>query len=87
MDLPGCFGRPYPKKNWPTDNEYLASIDKVWVEPFGDMRQEIVFIGQNLDKTRLIHALDDCLLSMDDVLKGKQYWKTLSDPFPEWKSA
>ncbi len=83
----GMFWKAIPKKNWPTDNEYLASIDKVWVEPFGDMRQEIVFIGQNLDKTRLTHALDDCLLSMDDVLKGKQYWKTLSDPFPEWKSA
>jgi len=51
------------------------------------MRQEIVFIGQNLDKLGLTRALDECLLSMDDVLKGKQYWKTLSDPFPEWKSA
>ena len=27
MDLLGCL-EGYTKKNWPTDNEYLASIDK-----------------------------------------------------------
>jgi len=57
----------------------------LWVEPFGDMRQELVFIGQNLDQNKIINKLDDCLLSEDEMLKGKSYWKTLDDPFPEWK--
>ena len=83
----GMFWKAIPKNNWPTDEEYLQSIDKVWVEPFGDMRQELVFIGQGLDQERMTEALNDCLLSEDDVLKGKAYWATLQDPFPEWEQA
>ena len=81
----GMFWKAIPEKNWPTDEEYLASIKKSWVEPFGDMRQELVFIGQSLDKSGMTSALDDCLLSEEDVLRGKAYWTTLQDPFPVWE--
>ena len=81
----GMFWKAIPEKNWPTDEEYLASIKKSWVEPFGDMRQELVFIGQGLDKSGMTSALDDCLLSEEDVLRGKAYWTTLQDPFPVWE--
>ena len=50
----GMFWMSVPRKDWPTDEEYLESIKKQWVEPFGDMRQELVFIGQGLDKERMI---------------------------------
>ena len=83
----GMFWKAIPKVNWPTDKEYLASIEKVWVEPFGDMRQELVFIGQGLDQRSMTQALDDCLLSEDEVLRGKAYWATMQDPFPEWEQA
>jgi len=79
----GMFWKAVPKKDWPTDQGYLDSISENWVEPFGDMRQELVFIGQNLDQKSMTDALENCLLSEDDVLKGKQYWATLTDPFPE----
>ena len=79
------FWKSVPKKDWPLDEEYLDAIRKMWVEPFGDMRQELVFIGQGLDKEKMIERLDECLLSEDEVLKGKAYWKTLNDPFPLWK--
>ena len=59
----GMFWKAVPKQNWPEDPDYLASIEKQWVEPFGDMRQELVFIGQNLDQSRMTKALDECLLS------------------------
>ena len=83
----GMFWKAIPEKNWPTEEEYLASIKKSWVEPFGDMRQELVFIGQGLDKSGMTSALDDCLLSEEDVLRGKAYWTTLQDPFPVWEQA
>ena len=82
----GMFWKAIPKKNWPTDQEQLDYIMSSWVEPFGDMRQELVFIGQALNKQAMIRALDDCLLSEEDVLRGKQYWQTLNDPFPEWET-
>ena len=78
--LEGCARRRQPK-----DEDYLASIQKQWVELFGDMRQELVFIGQGLDQDAMTAALDQCLLSEEDVLKGKHYWATLSDPFPVWQ--
>ena len=83
----GMFWKAIPKKDWPTDIDLLASINKVWAEPFGDMRQELVFIGQNMDEAGLSKALDECLLPMKEVLKGKAYWATFYDPFPEWKAA
>jgi len=81
----GMFWKAIPKKDWPTDAESLKEIEKQWVEPFGDMRQELVFIGQNLDKPAMINALNNCLLSEDELLRGKDYWVTLNDPFPTWE--
>lgn len=83
----GMFWSAVPKENWPTDKDYLASIEKQWAEPFGDMRQELVFIGQDLNKERVVQALDACLLSKEEMLKGKTYWISLKDPFPNWEQA
>jgi hypothetical protein len=38
-----------------------------------------------LDQANITQALDDCLLSEEDVLPGKAYWKTLPPPFPTWE--
>ncbi len=81
----GLFWKAVPKERWPEDEEYLAAINALWEEPFGDMRQELVFIGQGLDKDHIIQSLDDCLLTEAEVLKGREYWVTLNDPFPPWE--
>ncbi len=81
----GMFWKAIPKENWPKDEDYLTSIENQWVEPFGDMRQELVFIGQGLDQASMTRALDDCLLSEEEVVQGKDYWATLNDPFPAWE--
>ncbi len=81
----GRFWKSVPKQDWPEDQESLDIINKQWVEPFGDMRQELVFIGQNLDKEGMTEALDDCLLTDEDILKGKAHWATFTDPFPAWE--
>ena len=80
----GMFWRSVPRRDWPTDEQTLASIKANWVEPFGDMRQELVFIGQGLDESAIKKALDECLVSEDDMLKGEEFWTTLNDPFPPW---
>ena len=81
----GMFWAAVPREQWPTEKEYLDSIEKQWEEPFGDMRQELVFIGQGLDQDAITTALDDCLLTEEEVLRGKAYWQTLPDPFPAWE--
>ena len=82
----GMFWKAVPKESWPQDKDSLDAIYENWVEPFGDMRQELVFIGQGLDKEQVTKALDECLLSDSDLLQGRAHWATFDDPFPdEWK--
>ncbi|MBB3060326.1 G3E family GTPase [Microbulbifer rhizosphaerae] len=80
----GTFWNAVPRERWPEDEEYLASIQKNWQGPFGDMRQELVFIGQGLEREQFVQALDDCLLNDDELLAGREHWQTLPDPFPAW---
>ena len=80
----GMFWKAVPEDRWPEDAETRALIQEKWVEPFGDMRQELVFIGQNMDFPRLRKELDACLLEDDELLAGQALWRTLPDPFPAW---
>ena len=80
----GLFWKAVPEDQWPDDPEYVEAIKKHWVEPFGDMRQELVFIGQGLDKKDIIERLNQCLLTEEQVLMGKDEWAKLADPFPRW---
>lgn len=83
----GMFWRAVPESRWPEDEESLQIIKDNWVEPFGDMRQELVFIGQNMDEAQVRSMLDDCLLTEKQLLAGKALWQKLSDPFPLWEQA
>lgn len=80
----GMFWKAVPRDRWPEDEEYLSSIQENWREPFGDMRQELVFIGQGLEREQFVQSLDDCLLHDDELLAGREHWQTLPDPFPAW---
>ena len=48
------------------------------------MRQEIVFIGQDLDQSKIVARLNDCLLTDEELKQGREYWLSLEDPFPKW---
>ena len=83
----GMFWKAIPENRWPQDKESLDYIMEKWVEPFGDMRQELVFIGQGLDQKHITQLLDNCLLSDADLSLGKDQWAKLPDPFPDWGEA
>ena len=80
----GMFWKAVDEANWPEDPDFRAAILEKWQEPFGDMRQELVFIGQQLDEPRIREALDTCLLSDPELIAGQEFWRTLPDPFPSW---
>ena len=81
----GMFWKAIPPEEWPTEKESIAYIKEKWIEPFGDMRQELVFIGQGLDQNKITYLLDGCLLTDDDLLAGKNHWAKFPDPFPTWE--
>ena len=80
----GMFWKSVPKDDWTTDDESISEIKSQWKEHYSYLSQELVFIGQEIDSRSMLKALNECLLSDDDVLKGEDYWKTLNDPFPVW---
>jgi G3E family GTPase len=75
-----------PKSRWPQDAEARDAIQANWTEPYGDRHQEIVLIGQQLDRAALAAALDRCLLNFTETRKGMAAWRELADPFPGWEA-
>lgn len=74
------------KSQWPEDQEEQEEIMKLWKKPWGDRRQEIVVIGQNMDKAKITSKLDACLLNDDEMAFGPEGWRErFTDPFYEWK--
>ncbi|NMZ28123.1 GTP-binding protein [Pseudomonas protegens] len=80
----GRWWRFVPKQHWPQDEEGTAAIMHNWAAATGDCRQELVFIGQNIDFTRLCAELDLCLLDDDEMALGVEGWSLLNDPFGPW---
>ena len=52
-----------PQKDWPTGSEAVARIHANWRTPFGDRRQELVFIGTGMDRAAITAALEGCRVS------------------------
>lgn len=54
----------YPHADfWPQDPEIVSAIKADFQGPWGDRRQEIVFIGEKIDKEGLKAIFDECLLT------------------------
>ena len=80
----GRWWRFVPKNQWPDDQESIAAIMQHWTADTGDCRQELVFIGQNIDFALLTCELEACLLSDDEMALGIEGWRLLADPFGPW---
>jgi G3E family GTPase len=75
------------RSDWPADPEVVAELQRTWIEPWGDRRQELVFIGQDLDEGALRAHLDACLLSDDELAAGPDAWVRYVDPMPPWTTS
>ncbi len=80
----GFWWAAIPKPNWPPDDDSWKAILKDWQEPFGDRRQMLVYIGQDLPKDAMLMALDQCLLTDDELSAAPSKWIDFADPFPSW---
>ena len=79
----GGWWASVPRDRWPTHTDALAEVAGKWQEPWGDRRQEIVFIGADLDRTAITAALDAALVTSADFTP--EAWRDLPDPFPVWR--
>jgi G3E family GTPase len=77
--LAGNWYASKPREEWPD-----TSADAEWQEPWGDRRQVLVFIGQNMNEPQLRQQLETCLLSDAEFAEGPSRWALLDDPFEPW---
>ncbi|WP_233078821.1 zinc metallochaperone GTPase ZigA [Rheinheimera soli] len=79
--MAGLFWHAVPQDEWPDDAEAVHNIQSSFVGPFGDCRQELVFIGQKLDQAQMLKQLEQCLLTEQELALSINEWKTFASPF------
>jgi len=82
----GTWWASVPINRWPDDERARAYAKSHWVEPFGDRRQEIVFIGAGIDWPMIKTMLDTCLIEEEDG-DDLAAFSGLPDPFPVFRRA
>ena len=73
------------REEWPEDLEE-GDVAAIWMEPWGDRRQELVVIGANLTDT-LLDQLHLCCLTDAEMELQPEGWLAFEDPFPAWRIA
>ena len=82
----GKWWAAVPKKEWDLqDEEMLNDIRKNWKDPYGDRRQEMVFIGTDINKDDIKNRLNACLLTDDEYNLGPDGWAKFVDPIHPWE--
>ncbi|PTL38246.1 GTP-binding protein [Alkalicoccus saliphilus] len=71
---------------WPEEEKVQHFIEEpeileTWDEKFGDRMTELVFIGIHFSRREIEEALDQCLLTEEEM---KQNWNELKDELPEF---
>jgi G3E family GTPase len=79
----GGWWASVPRERWPTHPDALREVASKWDEPWGDRRQEIVFIGHGMDEAAIRARLDAALVPAAGFTP--EAWTDLPDPFPLWR--
>lgn len=78
----GRWWASVPQDRLPDHPQAQAEIARNWVEPWGDRRQELVFIGAGLERETISARLNDALVDTTDF--NPDAWTDMADPFPQW---
>ncbi len=78
----GRWWASVPEDRLPTHPQAQAEIARNWVEPWGDRRQELVFIGVGLDREAICKRLNSALVDTEEFQPWA--WADMADPFPQW---
>lgn len=77
----GVWWASVPPEEWPDDPDIRSAIQAQWSPEFGDRRQELVFIGIDIDQDWFVDHLNGCLLTDTEMAQGTSAWLDLADPF------
>lgn len=77
----GQFWSATPREEWPADAESVAEIEENLAN---ERKQELVFIGQQMDESALRAQLCACLMNDAEM---ELDFEEFGDPFPVWEVA
>ena len=78
----GFWWSAMPQDNWQMPEEQRPDNQPDWHENFGDRKQLLVFIGQEMDEKKIRSGLDACLLEETVANSGIDSWPVFENPFP-----
>ena len=84
LDFGGFWWAAVPRERWPETEGFDTELEKKWHSEVGDCRQELVFIGIDMDEIAINDSLEECLLTDEEFAIGIEGWQQFQDPFPEW---
>jgi G3E family GTPase len=71
-----------PGQHWDsTDAERCLAAAVDWDPYYGERHHHLAFIGIDLDPVRLHRTLTRCLLTDEELSRGEDGWRALTDPF------
>ncbi len=83
----GTWWASVPQERWPDHEAAREYMQQHWIEPWGDRRQELVFIGSGIDWPALKAKLDACLVPVTAAAGPDALPLDMPDPFPNWRRA
>lgn len=82
----GTWWASMAAERWPDHEGFRNYMRTHWQEPFGDRRQELVFIGSGIDWAAMRKGLESCLMR-NATAENLDSFANMSDPFPNWRHA
>jgi G3E family GTPase len=80
----GTWWATMPEAEWTLDDDAKRDVLARWHPQWGDRKNELVVIGQKMDRAALEAQLHAALLTDDEMALGAAGWAALADPFPRW---
>ena len=78
----GLWWAAVPPETWPSELRAGPAARSTWDPRYGDRRQELVFIGIDIDEAGLRARLNACLLAPELARQDSAAWSGLPNPFP-----
>ena len=70
------------------DKDQWDEIMRLWKNPWGDRRQEVVVLGRDVDRDKVTSNFDAYLLTDEEMTLEPEMWRAkFSDIFPVWREA
>jgi G3E family GTPase len=89
IEQAGFWWAAVDRAQWPPQKEMRKQIQSEFEGPWGDRRQELVFIGTQIDKQAISDSLASCLLTDDELNEVspetiREVWEERENPFGQY---